>query len=268
MAEQERRIDAENYGARQADESDRVSRSVKVKPAFGLAWRFDQLDGKRRTSSAGNEDPATVGHVRRIFADYDAGHEPAATRESARSRRHPAAVPRAHWSALVGEHAARDPVRTALHRRSRSLSDRLLQGARRAARRQCAAASRASGRRARCRFRMAWRRPDRCRRSSRVFRSRLAGNRERATDFRTTRNPEVGILRRGLAYCGQCGNRLVVVTSRGVPSYRCEGRERTGCPSAVTIPVAVADDAVWDWLIGGAERRRPRSPASRRAASG
>jgi hypothetical protein len=78
--------------------------------------------------------------------------------------------------------------------------------------------------------------------------ARLQSNQARATDFRSDRNPEVGILRRGLAYCGQCGNKLVVITTRGVASYRCEGRERTGCPSAVTIPVAQVDDAVWDWL--------------------
>jgi hypothetical protein len=78
--------------------------------------------------------------------------------------------------------------------------------------------------------------------------ARLEHNRVSATDFRTERNPEVGILRRGLAFCGQCGNKLVVVTSRGVPSYRCEGRERTGCPSAVTIPVERVDGPVWDWL--------------------
>jgi hypothetical protein len=78
--------------------------------------------------------------------------------------------------------------------------------------------------------------------------SRLQRNQAHATDFRTERNPEVGILRRGLSYCGQSEAKLVVATNHGVPSYRCQGRERTGRPSAVTIPVAQVDNTMWDWL--------------------
>jgi Recombinase zinc beta ribbon domain len=64
--------------------------------------------------------------------------------------------------------------------------------------------------------------------------------------MREDRNPEVGILRRGYAVCGVCGNRLVVTYERGAPLYRChnQNRRRHGC-STPKIRVASLDPAVW-----------------------
>ncbi|MDP9356596.1 MAG: recombinase family protein [Chloroflexota bacterium] len=69
--------------------------------------------------------------------------------------------------------------------------------------------------------------------------------------IRADRNPEVGILRRGIGVCGYCGNTLSVMYSRGVPVYRCgtNVRQRHGCPFH-SILVDTLDDAVWRWAWG------------------
>ena len=217
------------------------------KPTYGLAWKFTD-DGKRRRTVGWQADPATVGHVRRIFADYDGGKS---LRQLAKALEADGVLPPYFartgsrvWSASTIRTMLSEPLYIGKAEAYRTVSFKTRDEQRGVNVR-------------RHRVRPADERvplPDGIApvviepaQFARVQR-RLADNRERATDFRRTRNPEVGILRRGLAYCGQCGNRLVVVTSRGVPSYRCEGRERTGCPSAATIPVADVDDAVWDWL--------------------
>jgi hypothetical protein len=78
--------------------------------------------------------------------------------------------------------------------------------------------------------------------------ARLQQNQDRATDYRRSRNPEVGILRRGGARCGVCGNTLIVANTAPGPTYRCVGRKYLGCPVAVSITVDRADAAVWDYL--------------------
>jgi site-specific DNA recombinase len=217
------------------------------KPAYGLAWRIED-DGKKRNTVGWREDPATIGHQRRIFRDYDAG---LSLRQLATALEADGVLPPYHdrtgrtvWSPST--------LRTIL-------SERLYIGEAEAYR-TISQKVRDDTRGVKVRRHRARPQEERIALPAGVapvvidpalfarVQARLAGNRERATDFRTQRNPEVGILRRGLAYCGQCGNKLVVITTRGVPSYGCQGRSRTNCPSAVTIPVSVADEAVWDWL--------------------
>ena len=74
--------------------------------------------------------------------------------------------------------------------------------------------------------------------------ARLSMNRRES--MRDDRNPEVGILRRGFATCGVCGTRLVVAYERGVAVYRChvQNRARHGCPSP-KIRVDALDAPVW-----------------------
>jgi site-specific DNA recombinase len=220
------------------------------KPSYGLLWRYES-SLKRPSASVvvgWQDDPTTIDHLRRIFADYDAG---LSLRQLAKALEADGVLPPYH-KRTGGTRWSTGTLRVIL-------SERLYIGEAEAYRTASSKVrDEASGERKR-RHRQ---RPPEERMPlpagvapvvidpalfARV-QARLAGNKERATDFRTSRNPEVGILRRGLAYCGQCGNKLVVLTSRGVPVYSCQGRERTGCPSAVTIPVAVADAAVWDYL--------------------
>jgi site-specific DNA recombinase len=214
------------------------------KPSYGLTWRRDDA-GKH---IGWTEDPATIGHLRRIFADYDQG---SSLRALGRALEADGVLPPYHertgsttWQASSLRSILTDRVYIGQGEAFRTESRKVLDRA--TGRRVTQRRSRSADERVRLPAGAAPVIIDPAQ-FARV-QTRLQGNQSRATDFRTTRNPEVGILRRGLAYCGQCGNRLVVVTSRGVPSYRCEGRERTGCPSAVTIPVAQVDDAVWDWL--------------------
>ncbi len=214
------------------------------KPSFGLAWRRD--DAGKHVGWV--EDPATIGHLRRIFADYDGG---LSLRAVGRALEADGILPPYHertgsttWQAsslrsiltdrvYIGEgEAFRTETRKVL---DRTTGKRIVQRRRRPVEERVSLPVGAAP---------AVIPADQFAR----VQDRLQGNRARATDFRHDRNPEVGILRRGMAYCGQCGAKLVVVTTRGMPSYRCQGRERTGCPSAITIPVAHVDDAVWDWL--------------------
>lgn len=218
------------------------------KAPFGLLFRTEP-DKRGRPRTVGYmEDAATIRHLRRIFAACDEGQS---LRAIAKGLEDDGILPPYHartgstrWSASTVRAILRDRVYVGEAEAFRTESFRV-----RDETRGCTVR--------RHRARPATERvalpagvapiviaPD-------VFarvQARLDQNRERATNFRTTRYPEVGILRRGLAFCGLCGAKLVVVTTRGVSSYRCQGRERTGCPSAVTIPVAQVDDAVWEWL--------------------
>jgi site-specific DNA recombinase len=214
------------------------------KAAYGLRFRKDE-SGRH---IGWEEAPETVGNVRRIFHNYDSGMS---LRSLGKALEADGILPPYHdrtgsmtWQASSLRSILTDPVYTGKGEAFRTISTKVL--------------DRTTGTKKRERRA----RPE----SERVklpegiapvviepevflrVQARLQANRSNNIDFRQTRNPEVGILRRGLAYCGQCGNKLVVVTSRGVPSYRCEGRERTGCPSAVTIPVERVDGAVWNWL--------------------
>ena len=171
------------------------------KPSYGLAWT---VATRRAAKHVGwQEDPATIAIVRRIFADYDAGKS---LRQLAADLEADGILPpyhdrtgNRHWS--VGTLRLILTER-ALHRRSRRLPHRLLQGAGRG-HRQDEAASLASARstsRCRCRQGTAPVVIDRA-----LFdrvQIRLDGNQARAVDYRATRNPEIGILRRGLAFCG------------------------------------------------------------------
>jgi site-specific DNA recombinase len=214
------------------------------KAPFGLRFRYNE----KGRGIGWEEDPETVEHVRRIFRDYDSGMS---LRAICKGLEADGILPpyfdrtgSTTWQASSLRSILTSPVYTGKGEAFRTVTTKTLDRATGTTKRE--------------------RRPrpedERVKLPGGVapvvidpeqfarVQARLEGNRCNGTDYRATRNPEVGILRRGLAFCGQCGNKLVVVTSRGIPSYRCEGRERTGCPSAVTIPVAKVDDAVWNWL--------------------
>ena len=93
--------------------------------------------------------------------------------------------------------------------------------------------------------------------------ARLRKNSEdkRDASCRPDRNPELGLLRRGIARCHHCGNALTVhTTSRHGPQYQCQydQRKRNGCPSS-TIGVEKLDREIWAWVK--AIRRDPRNAA-------
>jgi site-specific DNA recombinase len=223
------------------------------KPAYGLAWRYEPHP-KRPSASVvvgWQEDPATIGHLRRIFADYDAG---LSLRQLAAALEADGVLPPYH-DRTGGTAWSTSTLRAIL-------AERLYVGEAAAYRRTSAKVPVVREDGSPATRRRHYTRPveeqvplppgtapvvvD-----SALFarvQGRLAHNRESATDFRTQRNPEVGILRRGLAYCGQCGNKLVVLAGRSGARYTCQGRERTGCPTAVSITVAEADAGVWQWL--------------------
>ena len=214
------------------------------KPSYGLLWKRDEA-GRH---IGWEEDLATVENVRRIFRDYEAGMS---LRALGKALEADGILPPYHdrtggttWHASSLRTILTDRVYVGEGEAFRTQSTKVLDratGTKKLDRRARPADERVKLPEGIAPVVVA---PEQFAR----VQARLHANQSNATDFRTERNPEVGILRRGLAYCGQCGAKLVVVTSRGVPSYRCQGRERTGCPSAVTIPVAHVDDAVWDWL--------------------
>jgi DNA invertase Pin-like site-specific DNA recombinase len=78
----------------------------------------------------------------------------------------------------------------------------------------------------------------------------LESHRQDVVAFRTRRNPEVGLLRGGLARCGVCGSFLAVGRNRDDTVYRCrQDRKDTGvCTGGGIIPVGVLDGAAWTYL--------------------
>ena len=79
---------------------------------------------------------------------------------------------------------------------------------------------------------------------------RLAGNQRESPAFRETRNPDVGLLRRGLARCGVCGASLVIGRNNSGTVYRCQSdrKERGQCAGGGVIPVDELDVAAWDYV--------------------
>lgn len=63
------------------------------------------------------------------------------------------------------------------------------------------------------------------------------------------RNPEIGLLRRGIGVCAYCGRGLSVALNKGKAYYRCapENRDRHGC-GCFAMPVARLDDEVWRFV--------------------
>ncbi len=84
---------------------------------------------------------------------------------------------------------------------------------------------------------------------------------KRDSSCRPDRDPEIGLLRRGLIRCPRCGNALGVnTTGKGGASYqhqRMDGK-RHGCRSA-SIQMDKIDAAIWGWVE--ALRRNPRRAA-------
>jgi hypothetical protein len=93
---------------------------------------------------------------------------------------------------------------------------------------------------------------------------RLARN---ATDTRDSsvrpdRNPEIGLLRRGIVRCPVCHNAMLVNPgSRGGAQYRCDQKSRRnhGCPGTA-IQVDQLDAEIWTWVQ--AIRQDPRGAAA------
>jgi site-specific DNA recombinase len=63
------------------------------------------------------------------------------------------------------------------------------------------------------------------------------------------RNPEIGLLRRGVGVCGYCGRSLNIAINHGRPYYRCapENRDRLGC-GLYSMSVTRLDDEVWTFI--------------------
>lgn len=201
-------------------------------PPFGLRWRDAAKSGYEI-------DPLTVGVVRRIFAEYDEG----------KSLRRLAANLEAD-GVLPPRHAATGSTTWGLTTVRHILTERAYTGVGHAFRYRCTNGSTGRAK--------VERRPDEeCvllpegtfpvviepELFDRV-QVRLSANRRES--MRTDRNPEVGILRRGFATCGSCGNRLVVMYERGIPVYRChvQNRQRHSCRGA-SVRVEILDQAVW-----------------------
>jgi hypothetical protein len=74
--------------------------------------------------------------------------------------------------------------------------------------------------------------------------ARIAGAKRESQ--RRDRDPEVGLLRRGIARCGLCGRTLRVVTDHGEPAYRCTkvDQEPGGC-ARHSMRAAKLDADVW-----------------------
>ena len=247
-AEEDRKTIVRNMTRGKREKAEQGKPIGQGKPSYGLAWKIAD-DGKRRTVIGWQEDPATVGHLRRIFADYDAGKS---LRQLAADLQADGILPPYH-DRTGNRHWSVSSLRLIL-------TERLYVGEAAAYRTAC--------------FKVRDETTGKNKRRTRVrpadeqialpegtapvvidralfdrVQIRLDGNQARAVDYRATRNPEIGILRRGLAFCGTCGNKLIVTTAtRGAPMYRCVGRKYLGCPVAVGITVDQADDAVWDWL--------------------
>jgi DNA invertase Pin-like site-specific DNA recombinase len=222
------------------------------KPPYGLTWRIMAThlpDGSIAVRKVGYDiDPATVGHLRRIFRDYAQG---ASLRSLAITLEADGVLPPYHdrtgstaWSVgtlreiltnrvYIGEAEAfrttstREPnpdgIKTRRHRR-RPADDRV-------------------------------RLPDGT--APVVIDPALFARvqerleRNRRESCRRDRNPQVGILRRGFGVCGVCGHPLSVVkTSRGATIYRChtDAKRLWGCPGCGTIDAAKLDEAIWSWL--------------------
>jgi DNA invertase Pin-like site-specific DNA recombinase len=221
------------------------------KPPFGLAWRTQlqtMANGAVVVRKVGyDEDPASIGHLRRIFADYDRG---LSLRALGVALEADGLLPPYHDR--TGSLAWRPTTLRTI------LTNRVYVGNAEAFRTVSTREPNGSGGRTRRR-----RPTDGDARVvlpaatapvvvdpalfARVQR-RLDTNKREAC--RRDRNPEVGILRRGYAVCGGCGHPLTVVPGREQPYYRChtDGKRLWGCPATGAIPVVELDEAIWSWL--------------------
>jgi DNA invertase Pin-like site-specific DNA recombinase len=77
----------------------------------------------------------------------------------------------------------------------------------------------------------------------------------RRESVRSDRNPEFGILRRGIGKCGYCGGNLQVHYVKGKAHYTCRGDQRflKGCPSSTMLQTKL-DDEVWALITALLER--------------
>lgn len=202
---------------------------------YGLQWRDE--------AKAGYEpNPATMGHLHRIFGDYDRG---LSLRGLAMALEIDGVLPPNHdrtggtlWNVSSLRHILQERAYTGIGDAYRWQTMKLPGGGR---------ANR--------------RRPEseRIALPAGVFpqvidpaqfqRVQQRLERNKRESVRPDRNPEVGILRRGYVVCGACGHRMLVAYRRDIPCYRChtDGRRLFGC-DGVDITVAQLDAAVWSWV--------------------
>jgi site-specific DNA recombinase len=202
---------------------------------YGLQWRDAAKSGYE-------PNPATIGHLHRIFADYDRG---SSLRRLAMALEADGVLPPYHdrtggtlWSVSSLRHILQERAYTGAGDAYRWQTVKLPGGGR--ARRPRPEAERTAL-------------------PAGVFpqvispaqfeqvQQRLQRNKRES--IRPDRNPEVGILRRGYVVCGSCGHRMLVAYRRDIPGYRChsDGRRLFGC-DGVDITVAQLDAAVWSWV--------------------
>ena len=211
------------------------------KPRYGLMWS----DDKTRCI----EDLATVGHLRRIFADYDRGMS---LRALGIALEADGILPPYHtrtgstaWSAGTLRTILTDATYIGKGEAFRTISERVRTPDGRKVRRHRPRAA-----------------EDRIVLPSGVFpvvidpaqfgrvQARLEANRRESQ--RRDRDPQFAILRRGYAFCGGCGHPLTVLTRKDAPTvYHChsDSRRMWGCPyGSIAIMVDELDIAIWDWL--------------------
>jgi hypothetical protein len=221
------------------------------KPPFGLTWRTTAAhlpDGSVTVRKVGYDvDPATVGHLRRIFRDYASG-------ASLRSL----AIALEAEGVLPPYHDRTGSTKWSTGTLRAILTGRVYIGEAEAFRTTSTREVNADG----IRTRRHYRRPS----EERIVlpegtapvvidpalfarvQERLERNRRESC--RRDRNPHVGILRRGFGVCGVCGHPLTVIKTAGDIIYRChtDGKRLWGCPGCGTMSAAKLDDAIWSWL--------------------
>jgi len=220
------------------------------KPPFGLNWRVvaqPKADGSATIRKVGyDEDPATIGHLRRIYRDYDRG---LSLRALGRALESDGILPPYHertgstaWSAGTLRSILTDRIYIGDAEAFRTKSTRERNDAGASTRRH-----RPTDERVRLPEGTAPIAID-----PNLFarvQSRLEHNKRESC--RRDRDPQIGILRRGYVVCGSCGHPLVVHQGTGRNTYyRChtDAKRMWDCDGCGAILVNDLDDEVWAWL--------------------
>jgi DNA invertase Pin-like site-specific DNA recombinase len=222
-------------------------------PPFGLIWRTERQElanGTVVVRKVGyDEDPATIFHLARCFGEFADG---ASLRQLAVALEADGVAP--PYAARTGS------MRWHATTIARILADRIYLGEAIAYRTESVRKKRTDGpstRLMRDRPEEDWvRLPDGT--APVVIEPALFARvqhrleRNKTECCRRDRDPQVGILRRGYAVCGECGHPLTVVTPHDPtrqPYYRCNAtRRRWACAGSGAMAVAALDDAIWSWL--------------------
>lgn len=221
------------------------------KPPYGLTWRMQTTqkpDGTIIATKVGYDpDPATIGHLRRIFRDYANGMS---LRQLSIALQRDGVLPPYHdrtgsttWSVGTLRAILTDPVYIGKAEafRTKSTREPNREGVPKRKHRVVRNEERV-------------RLPDGTapvviapETFARV-QARLEANKRESC--RRDRNPEIGILRRGFGRCGVCDHPLTVFFDRGKYYYHChsDSRRLWGCTRSGVILVEKLDEAIWQWL--------------------